>query len=266
MTIKSARNCSKSETLILPLSLENNATTTGTATVVEQFGKEFGAPREHSKEYLPFHQKSPTFDIEPARRQQEFLASLCNHKKDMTETVRRMTEAEKGFEIQTLEVDTSFPADDLQSGSSTKKEDARFQKVFDSLLKRMWEAQQSSDLADYSNLISGLASQRESWANMRDHHGRTVLHKAVENGNLLLVKTLLCTGGDVSVKKKCGATPFLVAVIKKNEELSAYLLENFAVFDSQFFSTIPSPLVIAKSLNLEVAKIIEQKSKEGKRP
>ena len=44
MTIKSARNCSKSETLILPLSLENNATTTWTATIVEQFGKEIVEP------------------------------------------------------------------------------------------------------------------------------------------------------------------------------------------------------------------------------
>ena len=233
MTIKSAKNCSKSETLILPLSLQNNAATTGTAAIVEQFGKEFGVPCEHAKEYLPFDQKNQTFDIEAARRHQDFLASLSNHKKDMTETVRQLTEAEKGFEIPSLEVDTSFSACDL-SGSSIQKEDAKFQKAFDSLVKRMWEAQQSSDLAEYSNFISGLASQRESWANIRDHHGRTVLHKAVENGNLLLVKTLLCAGADVNVKEKCGATPLLLAVIKKNEELSAYLLENFAVFDSHF--------------------------------
>ena len=54
MTIESAKNCSKLETLILPLSLENNATTTGTAAIAEQFGKEFGVPCEHAKEYLPF--------------------------------------------------------------------------------------------------------------------------------------------------------------------------------------------------------------------
>ena len=148
-TIKSARNCSKSETLILPMSLENNATTTGTAAIVEQFGKEFGVPCEHAKEYLPFDQKSQTFDIEAARRHQDFLASLSNHKNDMMETVCQFTEAEKGFEVQSLEVDSSFSADDLQSGSSIQKEDAKLQKVFDSLVKRMWEAQQSSDLAEY---------------------------------------------------------------------------------------------------------------------
>jgi len=46
--------------------------------------------------------------------------------------------------------------------------------------------------------------------------------------------------------------------------LSAYSLENFAVFDSHFFSTIPSPNVVAKSLNLEVAKIMDEKSKKSK--
>ena len=65
-------------------------------------------------------------------------------------------------------------------------------------------------------------------------------------------------------KRSVGCVPVLLAVIKKNEELSAYLLENFAVFDSHFFSTIPSPHVIAKSLNLEAAKIMDQKSNESK--
>lgn len=78
------------------------------------------------------------------------------------------------------------------------------------------------------------------------------------------MKTILCAGADINVKEKCGATPLLLAVIKKNEELSAYLLENFAVFDSHFFSTIPSPHVVAKSLNLEVAKIMDEKSKKSK--
>lgn len=80
---------------------------------------------------------------------------------------------------QSLEVDSSFSGVDLQSGNNVQKENAKFQKVFDSLVKQMWEAQQSSDLAEYSNFISRLASQRENWANAREHHGRTVLHKAV---------------------------------------------------------------------------------------
>ena len=43
----------KTDILILPLCLENNAATAGTAAIIEQFGKEFGVPCEHDKEYLP---------------------------------------------------------------------------------------------------------------------------------------------------------------------------------------------------------------------
>lgn len=40
----------------------------------------------------------------------------------MAETVRQLTEAEKGFEMQSLEVDSSLSADDLQSGKNIEKE------------------------------------------------------------------------------------------------------------------------------------------------
>ena len=78
-------HCSKSETLILPLSLENNATTTGTAAIIEHFGKEFGVPCNHAKEYMPFDDKSKTFDIAAVRSHHEFLALLREHKREMAE-------------------------------------------------------------------------------------------------------------------------------------------------------------------------------------
>ena len=65
-TIQSNPCCGKTDTLILPLSLENNATTTGTAAIIEKFRKEFGVPCEHDKEYLPFDKKGQTFDINAA--------------------------------------------------------------------------------------------------------------------------------------------------------------------------------------------------------
>ena len=61
-TITTNSNCQKPETLILPLSLEN-ATITGTAAIIEEFGEEFGVPCQHAKEYLPFDNKGKTFDL-----------------------------------------------------------------------------------------------------------------------------------------------------------------------------------------------------------
>ena len=44
----------KSEFLLLPLSLENNATVTGTASILEQFGAEFGIPCAHADRFFAF--------------------------------------------------------------------------------------------------------------------------------------------------------------------------------------------------------------------
>lgn len=68
---------------------------------------------------------------------------------------------------------------------------------------------------------------------------------------------------DVNVKERCGATPLSLAVIKKNEEICAYLLDNFAVFNSHFFSIIPSPHAMAKNLNLEAVKRMDQKFQQS---
>ena len=97
--VQSSPHCSKSDTLILPLSLEDNATTTGTAAIIEEFGKEFSVPCEHAKEYLPFDSQMKNFDINAVRRRQEFLASLTEHRKDMTEIIRSLHEAEKNISI-----------------------------------------------------------------------------------------------------------------------------------------------------------------------
>lgn len=261
LSIQSRPQCSKSETLILPLSLENNATTTGTAAIIEQFGKEFGVPCDHAKECLPFDQKTQTFDIAAARRHQEFLASLNKHNMEMTETIRQLTEAEKTFAAPQVDIDESFSAEQDPSTSNIQRIDAKFQNVFDSLVKKMWEAQQASDIAEYQNFISWMSTQRESWQDVRDRSGRTILHAAVENGNTTLVKTLVCAGVNVNAKERCGATPLTLAVVRKDEEMCAYLLDNFAVFDAYFFSTMPSPHSIARQLGLKAATLMDKRLK-----
>ena len=101
-TITTNSNCQKSETLILPLSLENNATTTGTAAIIEEFGKEFGVPCQHAKEYLPFDNKGKTFDLVAAREHHRIIASLQTHKSSMIKTVQQLRDAEKAFDLPQL--------------------------------------------------------------------------------------------------------------------------------------------------------------------
>ncbi len=63
-------------------------------------------------------------------------------------------------------------------------------------------------------------------------------------------------------RRRCVATALTIAVIKKNEEICRFLLDNFASFDDHFFPTMPSPHVIARMLELNVANIMDEKSKE----
>ena len=79
--------------LILPLSLENNATTTGTATICS---KEFGAPCEHAKEYLLFEKKN-TFNLDLAKKHHMFLSSLKVIKKKCVK-LHILKNAEKAFD------------------------------------------------------------------------------------------------------------------------------------------------------------------------
>ena len=77
----------------------------------------------------------------------------------------------------------------------------------------MRDAQQASDVSTYDKFIHSVSAQPQSWAHVRDHHGRTVLHAAVENGHMSLVKTLVSTGVDVNVKERCGASPLTLETL-----------------------------------------------------
>ena len=62
----------KSEVVILPLSLEDNSTINGTASILEEFGKEFGITCSHDTCFLPFNENTKTFDLKEARSRFEF--------------------------------------------------------------------------------------------------------------------------------------------------------------------------------------------------
>jgi NAD kinase len=73
LSIKSNPNCIKSDTLILPLSLEDNSTTAGTAEIMGEFGKEFGISFDHAKVYLPFDDRNNEFHLNAAREHHVFI-------------------------------------------------------------------------------------------------------------------------------------------------------------------------------------------------
>ena len=99
----------------------------------------------------------------------------------------------------------------------------------------MWEAQQGNE-EKFERFIDWVDSNGNIWENVKDYNGRTLLHEAVKSENFSLVKMLVCARVNVNAKERCGTTALTIAVIKKNEEISKFLLENFAIFGDYFFS------------------------------
>ena len=85
----------QSKTLILPLSLENNASITGTALILEDFVKEFVIPCMYAKVVLPYDEKLQNFNIEAARKHYKFLYLLQEHKKERQQLQEQLTTLEK---------------------------------------------------------------------------------------------------------------------------------------------------------------------------
>ncbi len=242
------------QTIVLPLSLENNATITGTAAVLEHFGQEFAMPCDHEKVVLPYDESKKTFNIAAARKHHEFLYSLQEHKEEMVVLQEHLTSLEKhlpDIEEASEEQDVDEEEPEVRDAVSFQKIDGKFKKIFKKLNDKMWQANQSVDAAAVVAFKQYLHANRSLWEKASDHHGCTVLHHAVQNGNLPLVQALINAGVNPNVKERCGATPLTLAVIKGDEKLVRLLLENFANCNDWFFTSVPGPKHIAEKLGLQ---------------
>lgn len=253
------------KTIILPLSIENNATITGTAAVLEHFGQEFNIPCAHAKTFLPYDESQKTFDIEAARKHHEFLYLLQEHKDEMIHFEEYLTSIEKQLpdveeETEEGEIDGEEESSDSRSHSAVtfQKIDGKFKKIFNKLIDKMWHANQSVDAAAIVEFKQYLHANRNLWENARDHHGCTVMHHAVQNGNLPLVQTLINAGVNPNAKERCGATPLTLAVLKGDEKMVKLLLENFSNCHDWFYSSVPGPKQIAEKLGLNnISTLVE---------
>ncbi|KAJ7388428.1 hypothetical protein OS493_037653 [Desmophyllum pertusum] len=79
----------KTDVHILPLSLENNATLTGTSAILDQFAKEFNLSNKLGNlDTLPFDNRSKNFSLKQARQHVEFLIMLYQHRDEMADLIK----------------------------------------------------------------------------------------------------------------------------------------------------------------------------------
>lgn len=132
------------------------------------------------------------------------------------------------------------------------KLDSKFGKMYDYVVKKMWRAVHNSDSSAFEQFLHEMDEKRCEWdTSVTDHFGRTIMHAAVEENNETLVRTLLHVGFDVNSLEGCGASPLTLAVLNKKEKLVKLLHEHFALSCGPLFAKMPSPLAIAKAMELD---------------
>lgn len=120
----------------------------------------------------------------------------------------------------------------------------------------MWQARQSIDPAAVVQFKQYLQTNKELWENVKDHHGCSVPHHTVQNGNNSLVQTIFNAGVNPNIKERCGPTPLTLALIKGDEEMVKLLLTTFAICDDKYFTSVPGPREIAEKLELETIRTL----------
>ena len=221
---KNMQSVKKTEVINLPLSLEDNATLTGTAAIFEEFSKEFKIPSDESSAYLEFDNAKKKFDVKTARERYVFIKSLEKHRVFMTEMERQILTTEK--DIENVEVQL----DDMQSSASDESDtdelpvhstlqtvpDDDFKSLFTKLDAATKEVTQSSDETSLDRLIEEVSVMTKKIHNTLDQFGRTVFHAAVEERNYTLTKVLISSGINPNTKEGCGLTPLSLAVLNSD--------------------------------------------------
>lgn len=96
---------------------------------------------------------------------------------------------------------------------------------------------------------------------VKDHLQRHLLHLAVERNHKNFVKFLVDVGLNVNDREGCGMTPLSIAVLQKNNALCRFLVESGAQYSGHLFTSVSSPLVMAKAMQLsEIQYLFEEDS------
>jgi ankyrin repeat protein len=255
----------KSEYLILPLSLENNSTLTGTASILEQFSREFKIPCKHASRHFVFDETDKCYDLTSARKHHEFMIMLFNHRKNSLAIDQQIRSTEKTIVDESNESmrgedgePNEIPAETIESTTRFfQQQDGKLTKLYNRINNDMINAMQSRGDEQLNKLVKKLQDTQDEWENVTDHLGRSILHYAVEYNNIPLVKTLISCILNINVQEGCGATPLSIAVLNRNSVMCELLVQNFASFSGPLFAGMPSPIEMAENMELTDGDILE---------
>ena len=266
---------SKTDVINLELSLEDNSTLTGTASILEKFAEEFSIPCPSTLD-IPFNTARKSFDIVAARTQYEFVKSVEIHKVEMNEIVKQINSYEKEFDFGLTK---EHPFDNGSESSGDEVDNANapllnndvervtLEVFFSKTLQLTREAVYSEDDNAFDNLVHQLSKESDRINALTDKYGRNVFHLAVEGKQYTLVKVLVSIGINPNCKEGCGATPLTLAVLNADTKMCQILLENYANYDGPLFGSFPAPVDMAVAMDLkEIVALFNSYSKKKENP
>ncbi len=269
----------KSNVHILPLSLEDNSTILGTMSILDKLTDQFKLPSEKKDaQYVPFDSVNNNFDVVTARSHFELLLSQRVHATSIQETVSQIRAREKAFDDVTECAIDGDPEnrigdeEDEQEGLAAHRtesttlatekrrfelEDKAFWDVYATLLQKQLNANATNSEESYILTINNETNR--TLALTKDHLQRSLLHVAIERKHDTFAKFLVDLGLNVNDREGCGMTPLNIAVLQANTVLCKFLVESGAQYSGPLFTSIPSPLVMAKTMHLEhIQRLFEE--------
>ena len=266
----------KSNVHILPLSLDDNSTIMGTMSILDNLSTTFNLANESKGvEYVPFDSTTCTFDVTCARSHYELLLSKVAYNKSTKKAVLQMKSRDKAVdgntEFEVYNEDENEDDEFLEASQATESttlqnekhrfetEDLAFWEAYDCVVQQHINAIRSNSDETYTLSVQN-ASNREK-AKVRDHLNRTMLHVAVERNYASLVKYLIDLGLNVNDREGCGLTPLSHAVLQKSNNLVVLLVKCGAQYRGPIFTSIPSPVEMARTMDLtDILDVFEEES------
>ena len=268
----------KSNVHILPLSLEDHSTILGTISILDNLSKTFNFPNEKKgDEYVPFDSATGLFDITRARTHFELALSQKNYERHAQVTVTQIRardkaiDANSSIDVEENEYEQDDDDNDIPgAGRSSvmeavtlenekrrfENEDKSFWDAYNYVVQHEIHATRSDSEEIYLNSVQNADVKEKVF--VRDHLNRTLLHVEVEQ-NKVLATYLVDIGLNVNDHEGCGLTALSLAVLQKNKDLVELLVKYGAHHSGPLFTSLPSPLVMAKTMKLtEIQCILEE--------
>ncbi|CAB4032915.1 ankyrin repeat domain-containing [Paramuricea clavata] len=282
----------KTEAYVLPLSLEDNSTISGTAAILKEFESEFDLHSGGtSPEFIPFNTTNCSFDVDQARSRYKHMISQAKHVADMAgyeatlaskemhldgimsdetpvsdSNIRTGEEESDGSDGKTETIENSVANDRSCTLDSERRrfrnEDAKFWQYYNNIDSRVKSSIQSNSEEQFAETVNAMTKAKLYIH--KDHLQRTFLHIAIEKANNTLAKALVFSGFNVNTKEGCGITPLHLTITFGNISMAQFLIDRNAQFNGPMFSSIPSPKTMAEKLHLtELLRIMEEKEEES---